>query len=223
MGDEGAKQESPTVEFTAFKIDKTYQSLYEAGKIISHAFVTYLLLIAFAMLLLFSGGIENAVLVPYLQLAINKSSAAIVILILSWGALLWLTSTYTYYMGRYYDLEKLIKARYGVDLEDTEYLHYPSPMITFISSLGDSEMSDRRENLIGYSIGFLSILVFFIIPGCLAIWPIVRLNIVLAYKIILGVVVVWGWIIAALPLVKAWEHSKGQFDKGLKSHDASGA
>jgi hypothetical protein len=58
-------------ELLNFEIDKAQQSLFEAGKSLGTAFLTYLLLLSLTALLIYGESIENNGPIPLLTLKLN--------------------------------------------------------------------------------------------------------------------------------------------------------
>jgi hypothetical protein len=111
-----------------FELDKTYKTLFEAGKLKSSAFSTYLLLLATTSLLVFGRGNENQVKVPFIELTLNKDSASAVLLALSCIALYWYNITHIKQWLLRVKLSSLYRVRYGKDLDTNWHIGYPTPL-----------------------------------------------------------------------------------------------
>lgn len=111
-----------------FEIDKTHNTLFEAGKNKSSAFSKYILLLATTSLLVFGQISGENFKVPFVDLTLNKNLAAFMLLLLSCAALYWYNMSYLKEKLLRYKLRELFKKRHCQDLESTWNVSYPSPL-----------------------------------------------------------------------------------------------
>lgn len=111
-----------------FMLDKTHQTYYETGRALSHAFLTYLILVSIEILLVFGMGADENVSIPLLQVTLKRQYAAIVMLVLSCLALYWLCSLRILYFQVGYRLFDLMHERYGYPSGNLWFIQYPLPM-----------------------------------------------------------------------------------------------
>jgi len=78
-------------ELLKFEIDKTHESLFETGKSLGTAFLTYLSLVALTALLVY-GKVEDTVEVPFLFVKVSKELAAAITVLLCQIVQIWLIS-----------------------------------------------------------------------------------------------------------------------------------
>jgi hypothetical protein len=148
-------------EYLDFLLEKTYKTYIEAGSNVGKAFLTYLLLISLATLLVFGwGDMENQVKVPFLELSLNKLYAATIILVLSCGALYWFLSTGVLLKMLGFKIRWLIKERYGINKANNWNIDYPSPYRVFIN------MNAAHVGIIT-GLSFMSFFLFLIISSSL--------------------------------------------------------
>ncbi len=119
-------------EYLDCQIEITHKVYFEAGNNLGKAFLTYLLLMCFAALLIWGKGFGNEVKIPFLELTINKIYAALIVLVFSCFTLYWFFSTLklTRLLGR--KLTALLYERYGASNETRWNLAYPSAYSTFL-------------------------------------------------------------------------------------------
>jgi hypothetical protein len=79
-------------EWLTFELEKTHQTLFQAGKALGKAFLTYLSLISLTALLVYGRNIEDSVSVPLLGLKVNKDLAAAITLLLCQVVQIWVIS-----------------------------------------------------------------------------------------------------------------------------------
>jgi hypothetical protein len=111
-----------------FELDKTYKTLFEAGKLKSSAFSTYLLLLATTSLLVLGHGNQNQVKVPFIELTLNKNLASAVLLVSSCIALYWYNITHIKQWLLRVKLSSLYRERYGKNLDVNWHIGYPTPL-----------------------------------------------------------------------------------------------
>ena len=123
-------------DFLDFYIEKTYQSFYESGKIIGHAFITCLLFLSLTAILIYGKGLEDKVSVPFLQLTLSKIYAAVLTLLFSCAAIFWFRVSSLINNRLADELRGVLKKRYDVRI--IEYgnwsLSYPSILIAIFMS-----------------------------------------------------------------------------------------
>lgn len=108
-----------------FQIDKTYASLFEAGKRLRATYLSTMLLFALTTLLVFGKTISGNVTVPLLGLGLNRLHAAEVTLVLCAASLFatYLEKGFERILG--WKVHELLYQRYG-DRTLHWYLYYPS-------------------------------------------------------------------------------------------------
>jgi hypothetical protein len=133
--------EKASNEVVDFEIGKAHESLYDAGRIASGAFISYCLLLFFTLLLVFGKGVENEVGIPFLQLKLNKNYASIFTLVLTCGMQFHFATAllYEHLLGG--KLRKLFKQRYGESLPNW-FVRYPSTFLTLSSLLASFSESN---------------------------------------------------------------------------------
>src|SRR5215216_2278568 len=115
-------------DFLDFELTKTHQTFFESGKMVGNSFLTYLLLQCLTAILVFGKGLssEDYVQVPFLQLALEKHYAALILLVLTCGALYWYFSAVAYEMLLAEKLYDLLNKRYKTGWYTNLHLRYPS-------------------------------------------------------------------------------------------------
>jgi len=126
MTPEPSEAKSLVNELLQFEIDKTHESLFEAGKSLGTAFVTYLSLVALTALLVY-GRVEDNVELPLLSIKVSKDLAAAVTLLLSQIFQIWLISLMNLrsYLG--FRLNDQLRQRFDRGSLELWHLQYPSP------------------------------------------------------------------------------------------------
>lgn len=120
-------------KYLDFALDKTQKTYFEAGNSLGKSFLTYLLLLCLTALLVFGKGIKDEVKIPFLDITVNKTYAALVILILSCAAFYWYISTTFLHTILGIKLRWLIYERYGVFKDNNWYLRFPSAYSSFLT------------------------------------------------------------------------------------------
>ena len=113
-------------ELLQFEIDKTHESLFETGKSLGTAFVTYLLLVAVTALLMY-GRVEENVELPLLSVKVGKDLAAAVTVVLCQIVQIWLISLMNLRSSLTDRLNFQLRDRFDRGSLESWYLQYPSP------------------------------------------------------------------------------------------------
>jgi hypothetical protein len=137
-------------ELLRFEIDKTQQSLFEAGKALGTAFLTYLSLLSLTALLIYGKSVEDNVSVPLLTLKLNKDLAAAITLLLCQVVQIWVISLLLMTSSLTDLLCSKLKERYERVTREAWYLQYPSPFHS-IQFLIDS-LPGKQSTLYGWLI-----------------------------------------------------------------------
>jgi hypothetical protein len=149
-------------ELLRFEIDKTHQSLFETGKSLSTAFVTYLSLVALTVLLVY-GKVEDNVQLPLLSIKVSKDLAGAVTLLLSQIVQVWLISLMNLRSFLGFLLNDQLKQRFDRGSLDLWYLQYPSPfdsvqfLINAIPGKGGDFVSWLLVTAYSFMVGFVPI------------------------------------------------------------------
>jgi hypothetical protein len=146
-------EEQCQIERLDFEIDKTHQTLYQAGEQVGKAFLIYLICIGITALLIFGRGIKDEVSVPFLQLTLDKSNATLVIHILSIGVLFWYHYIVAYEQFLLFQVADLLHERYGY-VSSPLSLHYPA-LPTVTTKLMLAFFRENFESGLGCITGFL--------------------------------------------------------------------
>jgi len=114
-------------ELLKFEIDKTHQSLFETGKLLGTALLTYLSLLCLTVLLVYGKNVEDSVSVPLLGLKVGKVLAAAVTLLLCYVVHIWLISLLALRASLSELLLSQLSDRYDRGTFESWYMQYPSP------------------------------------------------------------------------------------------------
>jgi hypothetical protein len=137
-----------------FVIDKTYKTYFEAGNNLGKAFLSYLLLMCLAGMLVFGQGVSDSVKIPFLDLTVNKSYAALIVLVISCGSLYWFMSTLMLHQMLGQKLAWMLHERYGTFTISLWKIAYPSTYSAFIHANSADLSFITGAILIGFTILF---------------------------------------------------------------------
>lgn len=84
-------------ELLDFNLSKTYEAWRESQKTLSAAFISHVVFLSLAAVLLWGEGIEQRINVPVLSLSIDRRSASVWMLVLSGVTLYWFSITHFYF------------------------------------------------------------------------------------------------------------------------------
>ena len=113
-------------ELLQFEIEKTHETLFETGKSMGTAFVTYLSLVALTALLVY-GRVEDSVELPLLSVKVNKDLAAAVTVLLCQIVQIWVISLMNLSLSLIDLLNYQLRQRFDRGSLESWHLQYPSP------------------------------------------------------------------------------------------------
>lgn len=189
--------EAVSKQLLQFEIEKTHKSLFETGKSLGTAFLTYLSLVALTALLVY-GRVEDTVEVPLLSVKVNKDLAAAITILLCQVVQIWVISLMVLRSSLTDLLSDQLKERFDRGSLESWYLQYPSPFhsIQFlINGLPDKPSAFISWLLsLAYSliVAFLPIFLSYVIvrnaqfPASLK-YPWLVTNTILNFSVMIGI------------------------------------
>jgi len=154
-------------ELLTFEVEKTHQTLFQAGKALGKAFLTYFSLLSLTALLVYGRSIEDGVSVPLLGLKVNKDLAAAVTLLLCQLVQIWVISLLVQNTSLTNLFSSQLRERYKRVSDDSWYMQYPSPFHSFQFLLKNTPHKQRPLLTWTVLLGYIAIVMF--VPYQLAI------------------------------------------------------
>jgi len=147
-------------ELLTFEVEKTHQTLFQAGKALGKAFLTYFSLLSLTALLVYGRSIEDGVSVPLLGLKVNKDLAAAVTLLLCQLVQIWVISLLVQNTSLTNLFSSQLRERYKRVSDDSWYMQYPSPFHSFQFLLKNTPHKQRPLLTWTVLIGYIAIVAF---------------------------------------------------------------
>ena len=148
-------------ELLTFEVEKTHQTLFQAGKALGKAFLTYFSLLSLTALIVYGRSIEEGVSVPLLGLKVNKDLAAAVTLMLCQLVQIWVISLLVQNTSLTKLFSSQLRERYKRVSDECWYMQYPSPFHSFQFLLKNTP--DKQRPLLTWTVvlGYMAIVMFF--------------------------------------------------------------